>query len=642
MVKIHEIHGESYMYLLPSPRRGEAQLRSSHPRFTARRIQLPQATCDFKKNSTTMDHTCTSLSLSSHSSCLYNQSLLSLLSSQVYLPIKSNPKMGFAKKEYEFLSEIGLSAENLGCYVNGKSKANGPAVSSVNPVNNQTIAKVVEGSIEDYEEGMKACSEAAQIWMQVPAPKRGEIVRQIGDALRAKLEQLGRLVSLEMGKILPEGIGEVQEIIDMCDFAVGLSRQLNGSIIPSERPNHMMFETWNPLGIVGVITAFNFPCAVLGWNACIALVCGNCVVWKGAPTTPLITIAMTKIVGEVLEKNNLPGAIFTAFCGGAEIGQAIAKDKRIHLVSFTGSSKVGLMVQKTVNERCGKCLLELSGNNAIIVMDDADIKLAVRSVLFAAVGTAGQRCTTCRRLILHESIYQTFLDQLVEVYKQVKIGDPLEKGTLLGPLHTPTSKKNYEQGIEKIKSQAWKILTGGSVIESEGNFVQPTIVEISPDADVVKEELFAPVLHVMKFKTFEEAVKINNSVPQGLSSSIFTGKPEIIFKWIGPLGSDCGIVNGVVVKLEVTLGSNTCVAQLVQSTMETNYRLPKELISANGNSFTVKIHPEPFSVDLQHHRYDLNSSSEGFGQRFISSFPLKSYFPGFSTIESSGRGIFLP
>ncbi|KAK2651911.1 hypothetical protein Ddye_011767 [Dipteronia dyeriana] len=451
--------------------------------------------------------------------------------------------MGFAKKEYEFLSEIGLSSENLGCYVNGKLKANGPVVSSVNPANNQTIAKVVEGSIEDYEEGMKACSEAAQIWMQVPAPKRGEIVRQIGDALRDKLQQLGRLVSLEMGKILPEGIGEVQEIIDMCDFAVGLSRQLNGSIIPSERPNHMMFETWNPLGIVGVITAFNFPCAVLGWNACIALVCGNCVVWKGAPTTPLITIAMTKIVGEVLEKNNLPGAIFTAFCGGAEIGQAIAKDKRIHLVSFTGSSKVGLMVQKTVNERCGKCLLELSGNNAIIVMDDADIKLAVRSVLFAAVGTAGQRCTTCRRLILHESIYQTFLDQLVEVYKQVKIGDPLEKGTLLGPLHTPTSQKNYEQGIEKIKSQGGKILTGGSVIESEGNFVQPTIVEISPDADVVQEELFAPVLHVMKFKTFEEAIKINNSVPQGLSSSIFTGKPEIIFKWIGPLGSDCGIVN---------------------------------------------------------------------------------------------------
>lgn len=450
--------------------------------------------------------------------------------------------MGLAKA-YGFLSEIGLGPRNLGCYINGAWKGIGPVVSSLNPANNQVIAEVVEASAQDYEEGMQACSEAAKIWMQVPAPKRGDIVRQIGDALRSKLHHLGRLVSLEMGKILPEGIGEVQEIIDMCDFSVGLSRQLNGSIIPSERPNHIMMEMWNPLGIVGVITAFNFPCAVLGWNACIALVCGNCVVWKGAPTTPLITIAMTKLVAGVLEKNNLPGAIFTSFCGGAEIGQAIAKDRRIPLVSFTGSSKVGLMVQQTVNERYGKCLLELSGNNAIVVMDDADIQLAVRSVLFAAVGTAGQRCTTCRRLLLHESIYQKVLDQLVDVYKQVKIGDPLEKGTLLGPLHTSDSRKNFEKGIEIIKSQGGKIVIGGSVIESEGNFVQPTIVEISPDAGVVKEELFAPVLYVMKFKTLKEAIEINNSVPQGLSSSIFTRRPEIIFKWTGPHGSDCGIVN---------------------------------------------------------------------------------------------------
>ncbi|XP_010542386.1 PREDICTED: aldehyde dehydrogenase family 7 member B4 [Tarenaya hassleriana] len=451
--------------------------------------------------------------------------------------------MGSANKGYEFLSEIGLSSKNLGNYVGGKWKGNGPVVSTQNPVNNQQIAEVVEASIEDYEEGLKACAEAGKTWMQVPAPKRGEIVRQIGDALRAKLDPLGRLVSLEMGKILAEGIGEVQEIIDMCDFAVGLSRQLNGSVIPSERPNHMMLEMWNPLGIVGVITAFNFPCAVLGWNACIALVCGNCVVWKGAPTTPLITIAMTKLVAEVLEKNNLPGAIFTAFCGGSEIGQAIAKDTRIPLVSFTGSSKVGLEVQQTVNARSGKTLLELSGNNAIIVMDDADIQLAVRSVLFAAVGTAGQRCTTCRRLLLHESVYEKVLPQLLDSYKQVKIGDPLEKGTLLGPLHTPESKKNFEKGIEIIKSQGGKMLTGGKSVEREGNFVEPTIVEISPDAGCVKEELFGPVLYVMRFKTFEEAVAINNSVPQGLSSSIFTRRPETIFKWIGPLGSDCGIVN---------------------------------------------------------------------------------------------------
>jgi len=451
--------------------------------------------------------------------------------------------MGFERKEYEFLGEIGLSSSNPGCYVGGKWKANGPVITTTNPANNQTIAEVVEGSMHDYEEGLKACSEATKTWMQVPAPKRGEIVRQIGDALRAKLQQLGRLVSLEMGKILAEGIGEVQEVIDMCDFAVGLSRQLNGSVIPSERPNHAMLEMWNPLGIVGVITAFNFPCAVLGWNACIALVCGNCVVWKGAPTTPLVTIAMTKLISEVLEKNNLPGAIFTSLCGGAEIGQAIAKDTRIPLVSFTGSSKVGQTVQQTVSQRFGKCLLELSGNNAIIVMDDADVQLASRSILFAAVGTAGQRCTTCRRLLLHESIYKKVLDQLVEAYKQVKIGDPLEKGTLLGPLHTTDSRKNFERGIELAKSQGGNILTGGSIIKSDGNFVQPTIIEVAPTVVAVKEELFAPVLYVMKFKTLQEAIEINNSVPQGLSSSIFTHKPETIFKWIGPLGSDCGIVN---------------------------------------------------------------------------------------------------
>ncbi|KAG8380171.1 hypothetical protein BUALT_Bualt07G0165800 [Buddleja alternifolia] len=452
-------------------------------------------------------------------------------------------EMNFEKKNYEFLKEIALGPRNLGCYVGGVWQGNGPVISTVNPADNQTIAEVVEASIEDYEQGMQACAQAAKLWMQVPAPKRGEIVRQIGDALRTKLHHLGRLVSLEMGKILAEGIGEVQEIIDMCDFCVGLSRQLNGSVIPSERPNHMMLEMWNPLGIVGVITAFNFPCAVLGWNACIALVCGNAVVWKGAPTTPLITIAMTKIISGVLEKNNLPGAIFTAFCGGAEIGQAIAADTRIPLVSFTGSSKVGLMVQRTVNQRFGKCLLELSGNNAIIVMDDADVELAVRSVLFAAVGTAGQRCTTCRRLFVHESLYPRVLDRLVGVYKLVKVGNPLDKDTLLGPLHTRVSRENFVNGIKKIKSQGGKIVTGGNVIESEGNFVEPTIVEISPNAEVVKEELFAPVLYVMKFQTLNEAIEMNNSVPQGLSSSIFTHKPEIIFKWIGPRGSDCGIVN---------------------------------------------------------------------------------------------------
>ncbi|GFP88707.1 aldehyde dehydrogenase family 7 member a1 [Phtheirospermum japonicum] len=349
-------------------------------------------------------------------------------------------EMSFGKKEHGFLKEIGLGPRNLGCYINGVWQGNGPVVSSVSPADNQPIAEVSEASIQDYEEGMKACAQATKIWMQ--------------------------------------------EIIDMCDFAVGLSRQLNGSVIPSERPNHMMLEMWNPLGIVGVITAFNFPCAVLGQMECMH--CSS--LWK--------------------------------FC-----------------------RLVGLMVQQTVNQRFGKCLLELSGNNAIIIMDDADVELAVRSVLFAAVGTAGQRCTTCRRLLVHESIYQKVLDRLVDVYKQVKAGNPLEKGTLLGPLHTRTSRENFVKGIERIKSQGGKIVAGGSVIESPGNFVQPTIVEISPSAQVVKEELFGPVLYVMKFQTLKEAIEINNSVPQGLSSSIFTRRPDIIFKWIGPHGSDCGIVN---------------------------------------------------------------------------------------------------
>ncbi|KAL6010607.1 Aldehyde dehydrogenase 7 member B4 [Asimina triloba] len=399
----------------------------------------------------------------------------------------------------------------------------------------QPIADVVEASIQDYEDGLNACSEAAKIWMQVPAPKRGEIVRQIGDALRAKLHLLGRLVSLEMGKILPEGVGEVQGVL-LC--------QLCGK--------HVSLYMWHVDGmpallwsVVTVLSGMYLHFTLKGkgrrnnpHDMGIIIKLFPISIRKGAPTTPLITIAMTEIVAGVLEKNNLPGAIFTSFCGGAEIGQAIAKDSRISLVSFTGSSKVGGMVQHTVNERFGKCLLELSGNNAIIVMDDADIQLAVRSVLFASVGTAGQRCTTCRRLLLHESIYQSVLDQLVDVYKQVKIGDPLGKGTLLGPLHTPASKENFLKGIE-----GGKILVGGSAIESEGNFVQPTIVEISPTASVVKEELFAPVLYVMKFQTLKEAIEINNSVPQGLSSSIFTRRPEIIFKWLGPHGSDCGIVN---------------------------------------------------------------------------------------------------
>lgn len=449
----------------------------------------------------------------------------------------------FELPEYQFLQKLGLQSSNRGCFGGGVWRGNGPSVTSFNPTNNKPIATVLEASLEDYDESVKACFSAKKVWMHTPAPKRGEIVRQIGDILRSNLQLLGRLISLEMGKILAEGIGEVQEVIDMCDYAVGLSRQLNGSILPSERANHAMLEVWNPLGIVGVITAFNFPCAVLGWNACIALVCGNCVLWKGAPSTSLVTIATTKLIAEVFEKNNLPGAIFTTVCGGAAIGEAISKDSRIPLVSFTGSTKVGQIVQSAVHERFGRCLLELSGNNAIIIMDDADLSLVIPSVLFAAVGTAGQRCTSCRRLVIHEKIYSHVIEKLLVAYSQVRAGDPLKDHTLIGPLHTQASKINFEQGIEKIQSQGGRILIGGSVLQREGNFVQPTVVEISHDAPVVKEELFGPVLYVFKFQTLEEAILINNSVPQGLSSSIFTRNSEAMFSWIGPSGSDCGIVN---------------------------------------------------------------------------------------------------
>ncbi|KAJ7564458.1 hypothetical protein O6H91_02G018200 [Diphasiastrum complanatum] len=447
------------------------------------------------------------------------------------------------RPEYQFLKQLGLKSCNLGCYGGGVWRGSGPTVTSFSPATNQPIATVKEASLEDYDQSLEACEAGRKEWMLMPAPKRGEIVRQVGEALRQNLLPLGRLISLEMGKILAEGIGEVQEVIDMCDFAVGLSRQINGLILPSERPNHLMMEVWNPLGIVGVITAFNFPCAVLGWNACLALVCGNSVVWKGAPTTPLVTIATTRIFTQVLENNGLPGSIFTCVCGGSEIGEAIARDPRIPLVSFTGSTKVGQLVRNAVNARFGKCLLELSGNNAIIVMDDVDMPLAVRSVLFAAVGTAGQRCTTCRRLLVHEKVYDKMIESLLSAYTQIKAGDPLSNETLLGPLHSEVSKSNFERGIEIIKSQGGKILTGGKTLEREGNYVEPTIVEISHDSSIVHEEIFGPILYVFKFQTLEEAIEMNNSVPQGLSSSIFTKNPESIFKWIGPTGSDCGIVN---------------------------------------------------------------------------------------------------
>uniref|UniRef100_A0A8C9VLB7 aldehyde dehydrogenase (NAD(+)) n=1 Tax=Scleropages formosus TaxID=113540 RepID=A0A8C9VLB7_SCLFO len=380
---------------------------------------------------------------------------------------------------YAWLRELGLREENDGVY-NGTWGGRGEVVTSYCPANNEPIARVRQATTKDYEETVKKAKEAWKIWADIPAPKRGEIVRQIGDALRRKIKVLGSLVSLEMGKIYVEGVGEVQEYVDVCDYAVGLSRMIGGPVLPSERPGHALIEQWNPVGLVGIITAFNFPVAVYGWNNAIALICGNVCLWKGAPTTPLTSVAVTKIVAEVLEQNNLPGAICSMTCGGAEIGSALAKDERVDLVSFTGSTHVGKLVSLMVQERFGRQLLELGGNNAIVVFEDADLNLVVPSTVFAAVGTAGQRCTTTRRLVM----------------------------------------------------------------DRPGNYVEPTIITgLAHDAPIVHKETFVPILYVLKFKTEEEAFSWNNEVKQGLSSSIFTKDMGRVFRWLGPKGSDCGIVN---------------------------------------------------------------------------------------------------
>ncbi|KAJ3194050.1 Alpha-aminoadipic semialdehyde dehydrogenase [Irineochytrium annulatum] len=449
---------------------------------------------------------------------------------------------GFASHA-AMLSSLGLKESgNLGVY-NGKWGGSGPVIRSVNPATNEVIAEVITGTTAELSETLDLARKAQKVWREVPAPKRGEIVRQIREKLFQKRDALGALVSLEVGKILAEGVGEIQEYIDIADFAVGLSRSLNGQVIPSERPGHFMMEQFHPLGVTGIISAFNFPAAVAGWNVALAMITGNACVWKPAPSTPLIALATTRLIQEVLEANNLPGALHSLVCGGADVGEMMCKDRRVDLVSFTGSTAIGRKVATTVQERFGKVILELGGNNAIIVLEDADIELAVRSVLFAAVGTAGQRCTTTRRLFLHEKIHDDFLARLTKAYDQVKIGNPLDDGVLCGPLHTKTAVDTYLKAIKSVEAQGGKVVRGGEVIDRPGNYVEPTITSISPSADIVQHEVFVPILHVMKIKNLEEAVHHNNSVRQGLSSSLFTKDVSNVFKWTGAAGSDCGIVN---------------------------------------------------------------------------------------------------
>lgn len=450
----------------------------------------------------------------------------------------------FAK--YPFLKELGLSAVNSGVYDGQSSNANGKIVTSINPATGEEIAQVQEGNVQDYKRCVEAAKKGYEQWSELTAPKRGDIVRQIGDALRAKLVPLGKLVSLEMGKIVPEGIGEVQEFIDICDFAVGLSRTYSGSVIPSERTGHVLLETWNPLGVVGIISAFNFPVAVYGWNAAIAWTVGNSVIWKGAQTTSLVSVATNKIITDVLEANKIPGSVASLCTGGPDVGEAMSNDENIGLLSFTGSTKVGKQVGLAVQNRFGKFLLELGGNNAIIVNQDADVDLVRQCLVFACCGSGGQRCTTTRRLFVHKSLYETILKFLVNSYKTVltRTGNPLHDGTLYGPLHSETSVNNYLSTVEEVKKLGGTIEFGGKKIDRPGFYVEPTIVTGLPhDSPVVHRETFAPIVYVIPFEDLDEAISWNNEVKQGLSSSIFTKDIGNLFKWIGPRGSDCGIVN---------------------------------------------------------------------------------------------------
>lgn len=438
---------------------------------------------------------------------------------------------------------LGIGEHNSGVYAGEWLEATGETIEVVNPTTASPIAQVTMASQEDYEKVVESSAETFERWRQLPPPKRGEYVRLLGNALRDNIDALGALVTMEMGKIHAEGVGEVQEMIDICDFAVGLSRQLYGNTMASERPNHRMYEHWHPLGPVGVITAFNFPVAVWSWNAAIAAVCGDTVLWKPSEATPLTAIAVTKIGSEVLAGTGLEGVFNLAVGTGDVVGSAMTADTRLPLISATGSCAMGRIVGPAVAQRMGRTILELGGNNAVIVMDDADVELAVRASLFAAVGTAGQRCTSLRRLLVHRAVSDKLVGRLVEAYRQVTIGDPLETGTLMGPLISEDAISQMMASIETAVSQGGEVVTGGSRLDQGGYFVEPTIVKVPKQASITQDETFAPILWVIEFDTLEEAMGIHNGVSQGLSSAIFTESIKNAERFLSAAGSDCGIAN---------------------------------------------------------------------------------------------------
>ena len=447
-----------------------------------------------------------------------------------------------------FLKKLGLKKVNDGTSTGLKSSAASKEyIKSHSPVDGSLIGSVSLTSAKEYEQVMKASQKAFKEWRTVPAPQRGEIVRQYGNELRKYKDELGRLVSYEMGKSLQEGWGEVQEMIDICDFAVGLSRQLYGLSMHSERPQHRMYEQWHPLGTVGIISAFNFPVAVWAWNSMIAMVCGDVYVWKPSEKTPLCGVACQNILQKVLKDNNVPEGVCCLVNGNYEIGEMMTKDTRIPLVSATGSTRMGKIVAAQVAGRLGRSLLELGGNNAIIITPNADLKIVLTGAVFGAVGTAGQRCTTTRRLIIHESIYDQVKKGLTKAYRQLKIGNPLDPNMHVGPLIDTDAVAMYNDAIKRVKAEGGKMIVSGGVLKGEGYesgcYVKPCIAEADPSYAIVCHETFAPILYLMKYSTLDEAIAIQNNVPQGLSSAIMTDSVREAEYFLSPAGSDCGIAN---------------------------------------------------------------------------------------------------
>ncbi len=446
----------------------------------------------------------------------------------------------------DFLSTLGIKEKNSGTSTGQNFIENKSAnlITSHTPSDGSEIGSVYETTKDDYEQVVKASQEAFKEWRMMPAPQRGEIVRQIGLKLREYKEPLGKLVSYEMGKIYQEGLGEVQEMIDICDFAVGQSRMLYGKTMHSERPQHRMYEQWHPLGPVGIISAFNFPVAVYSWNAMIAAICGDTVIWKGSEKTPLCSVAVQNIIGEVLKENDVPEGVFGMITGGREVGEWMTNDGRIPLISATGSIPMGKQVGKTVAARLGKTILELGGNNAIIISKEADLEMAIRAIVFGAVGTAGQRCTSTRRLIIHEDVYDELKDRLVNIYKSINIGNPLESDTLVGPLIDQDAVDAMQNALKKVKEEGGSVVCGGDVLENmEGHYVKPAICEVENHYEIVQHETFAPILYLIKYSEFDEAIELHNGVVQGLSSSMFTLNMREMERFLSHAGSDCGIAN---------------------------------------------------------------------------------------------------